>query len=909
MLTISSLDQDTAILKFPLPERDQNDEPQAKRQKSEESTTAAATATTIEDKVKQDGYSTLEEFMADITLAGKAQLAKLASTESSGEPVASDEKATKVTTLMGKAYELFRRELAYPQLDGYQPDKPKPMDDDDSQKLGCLMIQADTNTGRRPLLSSLPQRPNVESEGKERTPKITGDIDLPPGFQLLRPAPGISANDMPGRSRVFGQTFPSPGNLAPLQPHKPAKSAIKNNVLTFYHPELTNQSRFRSGTYFSQNLSMGQWLDYSNATPSSHIKTKQRQRAQSLAGHKPSSTELEMSEMEALFRGAFSTFAPCKDDTAAMISSGQLSHMYWQQWGRRDLQRMIESYDPSDETAEDAAGPVMEIDEEFIQEVADNWDDSAIDPSLSQVFGQKSTEDKEVDDLLEEVSDLIETLASYQRNRNLTLPTSQDRHSTDPPNGDMLRNGSLCHQPTEEETMTYEALKSQLSLIIQTLPPFAVARIDSDKLQDLNVSTKIEVRAIEYKGMMEEDEPAARARQAAAQASNSGQRSHRTPSVSAGTPYANHQYGAQYGGRSPMPNTPHYPQTPVRPQPNMYQRSASAVQMAQPHQAQGRQSPQAYRTPSSYGGLAPQLAKSQTPYGHSNMPQYAGGVPNPGRMHPHQQGYPNMGQGTPNQRFPPGFQGGYPPQPQQQQQQQTPQPMHPQQPVPRTQFPPYLNGQMPQRTATPQMQGQSHGYNQSPTPSHQQHHQQQQQMSRPPYGTPGQAMPAHARQYSAGSPGMMPQPVPQQQAAAQQQSATRAVGITGYHTFMGDAEQQQLVEQARQQAQARQDAQARTIGYGTKVPPGEIAGLAGIGLTGMGNVDLQKLAAHRANKTAMGNNNNSMSPSPKPSVQPVRSPMSGGANGAVAPPPAASPFSMQGSSASPAPVGGFNPPS
>ncbi len=52
-----------------------------------------------------------------------------------------------------------------------------------------------------------------------------------------------------------------------------------------------------------------------------------------------------------------------------------------------------------------------------------------VDPSLDQVLGRKSDEDKEVDDLLEEVSDLDRDFGFYQRNRNLILPTSQDRYS------------------------------------------------------------------------------------------------------------------------------------------------------------------------------------------------------------------------------------------------------------------------------------------------------------------------------------------------------------------------------------------------------------------------------------------------------------------------------------------------
>ena len=136
------------------------------------------------------------------------------------------------------------------------------------------------------------------------------------------------------------------------------------------------------------------------------------------------------------------------------------------------------------------------------------------DLSIPPPDGKKPDQDKEMDHLLEEVSDLIETLASYQRNRHLSLPTSQDRYSADPINGDMLRNGAQSQQPSEEELTTYQMLKMQLGHIIQTLPPYAVARLNSDKLAELSVSTKIEVRAQEYRGVMEEDEPSRLKRQA-----------------------------------------------------------------------------------------------------------------------------------------------------------------------------------------------------------------------------------------------------------------------------------------------------------------------------------------------------------------------------------------------------------
>jgi hypothetical protein len=868
----------------------------------------------------QGRYATMEDILADITRVAQAQIASLEST--AGDPEGLDKASdliAKVTELKDKAHGLYRRELAYPSIE-----QLKSTDFEDKESGSrisgdrmSLMTYATINNGKKPLLTSL-QKPAEAAKNRETTLKLVAEANLPPGIIVTHALSGNPLSEKAGQSRKLGDLFPSPRNLPPLQPPKPNKGTTKGNILTFYHPVLADQSSYRAGTYFSQTVTTGQWLDYSNATPAAHKKTRQRERAQSLAGVKPSSTELEMSEMEALFRGAFSSFAPCKDDTAAVVSSGQMSRMYWQRYGRRNLQRIIDSEVRTLETEPSEAVPtdpplknnLPEVDEEILKEVVDTWDDSAIDPSLAEVMGQKSDEDKEVEDLLQEVSDMIETLASYQRNRNLTLPTSQDRSTTDPPNGDMLRNGALSHQPSEEEILTYQTLKAQLSLVIKTLPPFAVARINSDKLEELSVSTKIEIRTDDFKGVMEED-GTLRARQAAAQASAPAPRStpQRAPSMSGSVPYSSHhQYGGQYApsARSPMPAPQHYPQTPARAQPQTLYRPASAVPLPQPHQPQVRH-PQTqqhqYRTPNGYGGMVPQVAKAQTPYSQSNMAHHnSNGAGQPRIQQPHQS-YSNIPQSaSPNHRYQQPYPGSYPQQPQSQHQAQQSMhpPQHPGLPPQHAQqrgYSPYVNGasHMPQRTMSPQVAGQPHSYSQSPTPP-----QQHQQLNRAPYGTPNQVIPPNGRNYNVGPPGIPPP-----------QAQSRVSYVGGYATVMGDAQQKQVLEQARQQvhaqqqvqaqqqAQARLDAQSRASTFGHEASQGnKVAGLAGIGLSG--NMDIQRMAAMRA--AAMGHG--SMSQSPKgPGPQPVRNAPASEQSlngGALFPPPAAGNMSPHAGNASPA---------
>ena len=869
----------------------------------------------------QDSYSSLDDLVTDVIHTVGAQIKHLESTGPDGDALGNDEAIAKAMAFKNKALELYRRELAYPNV--ARPLAPKP----DLSAGSTVLTAYGAAPTLRPLFTSLQRVP-------DGIPKPVPDDALPNGVTTSHILPEASALALhPGRPLTLGELFPSPRGLPPLQPSKPSKPA-KSNVLTFYHPELTEKSKYKQNTYFSQAISTGSWLDYSNATPTTRAKTKQRERAQSLAGKKPSSTELEMSEMESLFRGAFSSFAPCKDDTAAIVPSRQVSRLWWQRVGCRSFEKMIDAESPEEEAETGVAADssmIMEIDDEEIKKVVDNWDPSLVDPSLDEALGKKSDHDKEVDDLLEEVSDLIETLASYQRNRNLTVPTSQDRYSADPVNGDMLRNNNLSHQPSEEEMLTYQALKAQLSLIINTLPPYAVARLNSDKLAELSVSTKIEIRTDEYRGVMEEDEPARLARQQAATAATANQRQpHRASSVSAQGSY-HHQFPGQFTPSARPVQAQHFPQTPVRPQPNMYPRGPSTVPVPRQahHPPPSQPPPSAYRGQNSY--YPPQIAKAQPPYGHSNMPPYAGTPNTQPRMAPHPHpGYPMGGQpvGPPqNNRYPPGYpgQGGNPGY-------QPPMhnsPHHPQHaPMPPQQGPPqgggpgypaqYPNGGMP-RNMAPNVPPQGMQHNpyagQTPTPP-----QQHQQIPRgpPPYnhqggpggmpGTPHQQRPQQP--YGGPGGGMMGTPGGPGGPGGGTPVNNRGPppNLTGYATVMPEVQQRQVMEQAR----ARADAEQRVSGHMGKVQnsagqmpgqhgqgqqhqqgmpqkqgPGEVVGLAGIGLGG--NVDVHKIAAAKAMQ--MGGPSNMMPSPQKMGGMPGPGPamMNGGGPGGIMPRPPSGP--------------------
>ncbi|KAM5345686.1 hypothetical protein ACJ41O_011547 [Fusarium nematophilum] len=787
---LSSFDITPSILKRPLAEPSDDDEPQAKRQKSAE----PSAPSNISDKAAANAYEDLDQVATDLVSAIQTSLKEVDSRSSEGDngPTGEEPRA-RISEFKEKALQLLRQEKAYPKtitepLSAESNLPPSP------QKGELVLSLIGYAPQERRLFSSLP----VPNETKLR------DLNLPQGVTLTHIMPTTPHE----RTQTLGELFSSPRTLPPLQPPKQPKTQAKGNTLDFYRPELTDSCKYRSNTFFTTKQSAGYYLDYSNATPSSQTMTKQRERAQSLAGKRPSSTELEMYEMESLFRGAFSSFAPCKDDSGAIIPSSVAGRMWWQRAGRRHFQNMIEvEYYADAEEGEESADKTksMDIDEEAIQEAIDNWDESVVDPSLEEALGTKrADEEKEVDEILEEVSDMIETLASYQRIRNLNLPNSQNRSSSDPVTGDMLATPGPT--PSEGEHATYQMLKAQLALIIKTLPPYAVAKLNGDQLEDLLISTKVQVQTDQYKGVMEEDEAAVqvrlRAQQHAAQA-NARPPPQRTPSISS-VPYGNHHTPVtQYA----TPNrTPAIQQQYFRPGPTPgFQPQARPMPPSQPRPPQ----PNQYSRPNGFPAqFATQLAKAQTPYGHQNMPQYAT-QPRPqyGQMAPQQ--------GTPTARFP--FQPGYP-------QQQAGSPAQ-------GNFAAYTNGQaMPQRNMSPQVQ---HRPPYSPSPNMQQ---------APRYGTPNQAMGSQINRYPSNPP--------------QPGTPTQNPGLTGYHTVIPEAQQQRILDQAK----ARVAAQERSAMFADKIAPtgvpaaaaapifrGGVGGGMGQGTTTM---DVNRLAAARASIAA-----------------------------------------------------------
>ena len=274
-------------------------------------------------------------------------------------------------------------------------------------------------------------------------------------------------------------------------------------------------------SYYNQNLTTGQWLSY-NVQPSvaempfMEARRKRRDRALSTGEANSDLTQEEkesifqsrqiyqQSKTDSLFKSLYSSFAPTHDNTGAVISKELRSRYWWIKHGAPKYlsSSTIQEANPFDDARHSAEDITMveegeeeeEGEESIIQDdqfngMLESW----IDPELLEPFPQeKDDADKETEDILDEVSEMLQMLSSYQRNRTLVLNNKQQGSST--------QNKSLVEllgdptTPSSSEWILYDTLKSSLTSLITSLPPYAVAKLDGEQLGQLNVSTKLLVQ-------------------------------------------------------------------------------------------------------------------------------------------------------------------------------------------------------------------------------------------------------------------------------------------------------------------------------------------------------------------------------------------------------------------------------
>ncbi|KAH8819504.1 hypothetical protein F5884DRAFT_717897 [Xylogone sp. PMI_703] len=631
---LKGYDTSPSVLSHQLPEHSSSTEPHTKRQKSEPPTEESS----ILERCSADTYTSIDDALRDIDAAvsdifeslklpnGAAQYAPL--------PATKIELSMRLAAFKKKAHELVQNEKtaretrdasgtngtmrtaiyngglgsgAFTRVNASSADN----------KFVLTLFGHSVGTAKQ-MFSSLQIPKKIDGEDVYGPLR---EIALPNGITTTQVVPirstGLSSDKK--RVQTLGEAFSAPPLSLPIP--KPSKAATtRSSTVGWYHPAAPEPVLSRNASYFRQPISTGQWLDYSNATPPHSGKKRSRERTMSFsAGKNPHSesdkAEIEAAKLDALFRGAYSGFAPTKDDSAAIAPEGIVSRIWWQQSGEKNFERLVKSSENLDSDMSEISESAADNEMEEFQKMVEEWGPEVIDPNLedSEVATEKTIQEKEVDEILDEISGLIETLHSYQRIRHLSL-NAPNRLLSAPD----MKNIGTPTIPSESELMTYEILKSQLVLMISSLPPYAVAKLNSDQLSELSISTKLEIHLDDFKGVMEEDEATRRAKNAALNAATSTTRQAPPSSLSRTSSAA--LYGNQYS-QSPRPTGSHQyygsAQTPLRQPTANLQRPPSA-------------------SPMPYGG---QRTPSATPYRPTaySTPTY-----------PHQSSRPGQAQYTPS---------------------------------------------------------------------------------------------------------------------------------------------------------------------------------------------------------------------------------------------------------------------
>ena len=621
---------------------------------------------------------------------------------------------------------------------------------------------------------------------------------LPNGITATKMVPVHSINNTEDKKHTptFGELFPPPAGLLPLPLPKQSKhTATRSSSVNWYNPaeaESKNKSSRRDG-YTAQPLSTGQWLTY-NAVPSStqivspESKRKQRDRALSFGEPQTSISEEAIvahnqAKEDALFRSVYSNFAPDRDDSGAIVAEQQKNRFWWSKYGEQRYHELLEMRDAGlYEEETNGVGDDDGIDEGEIEEAIKTWEPEGNPEEMnpSKIVSLETPEtSKEADAVLSEISDLLETLDSHQRIRNLTL--TANARTMGGQNAQSTALTGTPSSPSSAEVDVYEVLKAQLTLIVSTLPPYLVAKLDGDKLGALSISTRIQVGSKNQKGTMESDDSAAGARAAV------------RPAATPGIPQAASAYA-----NAPTRSSSYVPPmaTPVP----RYQQQAGYGAQTAPRQSSNSgylQNPQYSNRPASYNYSAgarptyppqtqqpPQRAASSSNY----APQYGQQSSQAfGSYHNGYRGYSGVGQNGSNYNY--------------SQQYSTPQ-ARPPNPVQAAQA--YRGSQTDyqQRAVPPQ----GYGYGSAPAGGSASPHQQRSSFSGPgptaPPQRPTTLYHTHSSQYNPQTP------------ASPLVNGTRSSGSPTQQGHMTAEEQAALM--ARQKAQL-----AERQGSGTPQPPAD----------------------------------------------------------------------------------------
>ncbi|KAH8692641.1 hypothetical protein BGW36DRAFT_301641 [Talaromyces proteolyticus] len=636
--------------------------PRSKRAKlSEESNTIV----TIEARVAAGRYASLQEFVDDIDKASVTLIEK----QQAGETEYDENSLQKQVQALKKHLHSLLAQVSSRKTTNIKTESAGEIENLEDvaahhtvrQDKKVLTLYGGNSTNAKQLFSSLPNSDDTQPVSEKAEPFPEGQ--LPNGITITQVIPfNLDMDEKP--AKTFGEVFAPRSTLPQLEPPRHGRPWARDPSIMWID-EFDAATNFdavlgQKHHYSFTHLPASHWVQYGGHLSSSFWRRRQKQHDSEKDGESATNgTSSDSTKDEAnLFQSVYTSFGPSVDSSHAVTQLDEKNAVWWAKRGSRRFNTMLSLHNATSSQGEQLA--LDDLDESTLEEDIKSFNPDIEDKDKSEI--EPSTEDdKAVDDVLRDVAELLETLDSFRRNRNLELPTqagSKDENSAD--------------APSTAELATYETLKSSLAAIIANLPPYAVSKLNGDQLAELNISQKILVEGPSYSGTMEEDDysllqkrivaaaPAATpSRSGSYQASpafnqrlystNSrpqqsavggqpyypGRQSTSTPYTPGGTPHQNYPGPRPQASPSQRPNSlPGYPsgQYPPRPTPNGYN-SYAGHPGASPSQGY-QQSP--YGAGRSASPQKPHMYA--TPQNHTRTAYLNPASGNPQRYYPQQPG-------------------------------------------------------------------------------------------------------------------------------------------------------------------------------------------------------------------------------------------------------------------------------
>jgi hypothetical protein len=510
-------------------ESSQDEEPFSKKTKISDSKPS-----TIADKLRSGSYTSAEGLDADIKSVCDEMMKNIKENQESqsvtsyGRPQMSNEDLELLAGVLAfqQVSAQFTSQIPATKLVNGTSEKVEKKEDDDLPAIDLsswgkpvLTLFASAG-GPKVLFSSFQNARRVESKSDGLDGSV--EVTLPlresalPNFISSTSIINPLTKSRPAKGLTFGERFPTPKSVPQLIPPKTTNKLLtKASTIGWLSEEAVSRSiSRRTYNWCVTRLNTGRSLDYSEVHKLPHEpnspeeRRRQRDRALSTGSAQPPQSEAariaaEQAKDEALLRNAFSSFAPCYDNSDAVVPTSVKTDLWWARVGHQRAARVFgaDFEEEEEEEESEAEEDQLEDEEKVFKEAVENFDPAILEASAP--FERKK--DQDLDDILEEVSDLIETLYSYQKIRGSTISSTSAPMTPVGQRTALTESIGTPTTPSTAETEIYKTLQAQLSLLIGQLPPSAVTRLNGDKLQKLNISTTILVETEDAAGVLEEE--------------------------------------------------------------------------------------------------------------------------------------------------------------------------------------------------------------------------------------------------------------------------------------------------------------------------------------------------------------------------------------------------------------------